>query len=51
MIVKNRLLNFGNKVIYQDNDSFDYHGTRDPLIGKPNFTEFTPKRITIIQMI
>ena len=22
MIVKNRLLNFGNKVIYQDNDSF-----------------------------
>ena len=35
---------------YQDNDYFDYLGIKNPLIGKPNLTPFTPKRIVVIQM-
>ena len=39
---------------YQNEDRFDYHGIKKALCGKiykyPNWEDFTPKRILVIQM-
>ena len=36
---------------YQNNDYFDYHGIQNALCGCNHPQTFTPKRITVIQMI
>ena len=34
----------------QGDSYFDCHGYKNPMIGKPDNSNYTPKRITVIQM-
>ena len=36
---------------FENDEYFNFHGINNALIGKPNGSTFTPKKILVIQMI
>ena len=39
-----------NSKCWNQDNWFDYHGYQNPMIGKPDGSQFTPRRFTVIQM-